>query len=241
MLSSRQNDYFGCDICPREPFLHRCTVQNLELPQRFLYALGALFVYETVRKQQHTPVARLLYLRKPRKEIDDLRRFEGRVGNDVLAAEIDVPIWPDQRLRHRIQACVKVRQLPVDFQSHDLRGMYACGDQGPGELSRTAADVHDTAVILEIPHGKGGDPPGRSIGRKVLRQADTASLLPLAQCVVGPVIPVVAERQFTVLLQVIVNFAKRIRPDKQPVFEIAVRKRIALSNFSNRFIGLNSI
>lgn len=182
-----------------------------------------------------------MYLRKPRKKIDDLRRFERRVGNDVLAAEIDVPIWPDQRLRHRIQACVKVRQLPVDFQSHDLRGMYACGDQGPGELSRTAADVHDTAVILEIPHGKGGYLPGRSIGRKVLRQADTASLLLLAQCVVGPVIPVVAERQFTVLLQVIVNFAKRIRPDKQPVFEIAVRKRIALSNFSNRFIGLNSI
>ena len=176
-----------------------------------------------------------MYLRKPRKKIDDLRRFERRVGNDVLAAEIDVPIWPDQRLRHRIQACVKVRQLPVDFQSHDLRGMHAFGDQGPGELSRTAADVHDTAVILEIPHGKGGDPPGRSIGRKVLRQADTTSLLPLAQCVVGPVIPVVAERQFTVLLQVIVNFAKRIRPDKQPVFEIAVRKRIALSNFFKSF------
>ena len=113
--------------------------------------------------------------------------------------------------------------------------MHAFGDQGPGELSRTAADVHDTAVILEIPHGKGGDPLGRSIGRKVLRQADTTSLLPLAQCVVGPVIPVVAERQFTVLLQVIVNFAKRIRPDKQPVFEIAVRKRIALSNFFKSF------
>ena len=148
-LSSLQNDYFSRDICPHEPLLHRCTVQNLELPQRFLYALGALFVDETVRKQQHTPVARLLYLRKPHSEV---RRFERRVGNDVLAAEIDVPIWPDQRLRHRIQACVKVRQLPVDFQSHDLRGMHAFGDQGPGELSRTAADVHDTAVILEIPH-----------------------------------------------------------------------------------------
>ena len=58
----------------------------------------------------------------------------------------------------------KVRQLPVDFQSHDLRGMYACGDQGPGELSRTAADVHDTAVILEIPHGKGGYLPGLASG-----------------------------------------------------------------------------
>lgn len=50
MLSSRQNDYFSRDICPREPLLHRRTVQNLELPQRFLYALGALFVDETVRK-----------------------------------------------------------------------------------------------------------------------------------------------------------------------------------------------
>ena len=50
MLSSLQNDYFSRDICPREPLLHRRTVQNLELPQRFLYALGALFVDETVRK-----------------------------------------------------------------------------------------------------------------------------------------------------------------------------------------------
>lgn len=62
--------------------------------------------------------------------------------------------------------------------------IYSPGNHCACQLSRSAAGIDDTTVIIEIPHGQCSHLPRRTIRRQVLRQVYARTLLPLAHCVV---------------------------------------------------------
>ena len=86
--------------------------------------------------------------------------------------------------------------------------------------------VHDTAVIVEISHGQCRHLAGRAVGCQVLRSIDALAALPLAHCIIRPVIAAVEEWQVIVLLPIIENLRQRIRPIEIAP-QIVILKRIA--------------
>lgn len=119
-----------------------------------------------------------------------------------------------QRSSFGIETFVKIGQLRIGIEAEDRRRMYAFEDQGARKLSRTAAGVHDTAVIVEIPYGQRRHLARRAVGCQVLRNMDALAALPFAHRIVGPVVAAVEERQFIVLLPVVEHLRQRIRPVK---------------------------
>ena len=86
--------------------------------------------------------------------------------------------------------------------------------------------AHDTAVIVEISHGQCRHLAGRAVGCQVLRSIDALAALPLAHCIIRPVIAAVEEWQVIVLLPIIENLRQRIRP-VEIAPQIVILKRIA--------------
>lgn len=76
------------------------------MSHRLLYGFGTLLVDKAVRQKQHDTIARALRAGEPLQEVDTLHNLERRVGDDVLAAEIDLSELHPQRSSFGIEAFV---------------------------------------------------------------------------------------------------------------------------------------
>ena len=150
---------------------------NDKVPHRLLHGFRTLLVDKAVRQKQHRSVARVLRAEKPLQEGDTIPDFERRICDDVLAAEADLMELHPQRGSFGVEAFVKTDQLRIGIEAEDRRRMHAFEDQGVRKLPRSAAGVHDTAVIVEISHGQRRHLAGRTVGCQVLRGIDTLAAL----------------------------------------------------------------
>lgn len=97
-LQPFQHNDLSPAICPCERFLHGCPTERAEPPHDVLHHPGSLLVDEPHRQQQYGLVAGILYVTQPPQELRAFGRFERRVGDDVLAAEIYL-LKPDSASR----------------------------------------------------------------------------------------------------------------------------------------------
>ena len=79
---------------------------NDKVPHRLLYGFGTLLVDKAVRQKQHGTIARALRAGEPLQEVDTLHNLERRIGNDVLAAEVDLMKLHPQRSSFGVEAFV---------------------------------------------------------------------------------------------------------------------------------------
>ncbi|MDA6854842.1 hypothetical protein OSL50_27210, partial [Escherichia coli] len=63
---------------------------NDKVSHHLLHGFGPLFVDKAVRQKEYGIIARMLRAGKPLQEGRALRNFERRVGNDALAAEVNL-------------------------------------------------------------------------------------------------------------------------------------------------------
>lgn len=153
-LQPLQYDDLGPSIRPCERFLHGSPTESAEPPHDVLHHPGSLLVDEPHRQQQYGLVAGILYVTQPPQERCTFRRLERRVGDDVLVTEIYLLKQTPHHGRLGIKPAVDVRHVRIGIERDNRRRMHSFHNQRPRELPRAAAGVHDTALVVERPHGQ---------------------------------------------------------------------------------------
>lgn len=176
----------------------------------------------------------LLYVDQPPQERRAFGDFERRVGDDIPASEVCLLKQASHDGGFGIKPSVDIRHLLIRIERDDCRSVDSFGDQRPRELPRTAAGVHDAALVVEQPHGQRRHLPGRPVGGQKPRRINALTALPFAHRLVGPVVTAVQERQLTVPLQVVEELRQRVGPMKTAT-PVIVRKRRALRGFLKDF------
>lgn len=98
-----------------------------------------------MRQEQDGVVSRYLHLAKPVEERDACRRFERRIGNNILTAEIYLFEPHLHCVYARIQSLVNSYHIAIHIEPDDYRGGYSLGNQCACQLSRAAAGIDDPA------------------------------------------------------------------------------------------------
>lgn len=117
-LQPFQHNDLSPAICPCERFLHGCPTERAEPPHDVLHHPGSLLVDEPHRQQQYGLVAGILYVTQPPQELRAFGRFERRVGDDVLAAEIYLLKQTPHHGRLGIKPAVDVRHVRIGIERY---------------------------------------------------------------------------------------------------------------------------
>ena len=107
------------------------------MSHRLLYGFGTLLVDKAVRQKEYGIIARMLRAGEPLQEVDTLHNLERRIGDDILAAEIDLSELHPQCSSFGIETCVKIDQLRIGIEAEDRRRVHAFEEQGARKLPRT--------------------------------------------------------------------------------------------------------
>lgn len=128
-LQAFQSNDFCTAIRPCERFLHRSPIESAEAPHDVLHHLGPQLVDAPPhRQQQYGLVTGILHVAQPPQKLRTFGRFERRVGDDVLAAEIYLLKQTPHHGRLRIQPSIDSCHVRIGIERYHRRGMYSFGD-----------------------------------------------------------------------------------------------------------------